>query len=99
MEALQCSAVTAKAKYPRLRGPRERGSRGGGIMCGIIGYVGGTLPEGHWGQSHEMIGRLLVAAQTRGKDATGIAAAMSPYDHAHRVQQYVSKMPGAASDF
>jgi glucosamine 6-phosphate synthetase-like amidotransferase/phosphosugar isomerase protein len=68
-------------------------------MCGIIGYIGGKLPEGYWGQSHRLIEELLVAAQARGTDATGVAAAISPYEQSQRIRGYFAKLPGPASDF
>jgi glutamine phosphoribosylpyrophosphate amidotransferase len=68
-------------------------------MCGIIGYVGGRLPEGLWTESHNLIGELLVAAQSRGIDATGIAATRSRYDAQHRFQALAAKRPGSAEEF
>lgn len=68
-------------------------------MCGIIGYVGGRLPEGSWGESHNLIEELLIAAQARGIDATGIAATRSRYDAPHRLGAVTAKRPGSADEF
>lgn len=68
-------------------------------MCGLIGYVGGRLPEGYWGESHSLIGELLIAAQARGIDATGIAGTRSSYDAPHRLKAVMAKRPGSADEF
>lgn len=68
-------------------------------MCGIIGYIGGRLPEGYWGESHKLLGELLLAAQSRGEDATGYAATKATFDAPQRLGALTAKCPGSAEQF
>jgi glutamine phosphoribosylpyrophosphate amidotransferase len=46
-----------------------------------------------------LIGELLIAAQARGIDATGIAATRSRHDAPHRLESVMAKQPGPADEF
>ena len=66
-------------------------------MCAIVGFCG-YVPEGQWGQTHEILSELLIAGEHRGRDATGFAAAAQPLGSKHP-RVIVAKEPVPALDF
>lgn len=42
-------------------------------MCGIVGMIGQSK-EDRWGETHRILSHLLLAAEVRGRDATGFVA-------------------------
>ena len=67
-------------------------------MCGIVGMIGQT-PEGTWGETHRLLTALLIAAESRGMDATGFLAATEPFKKHYRKKLVVEKQPLRASRF
>jgi glucosamine--fructose-6-phosphate aminotransferase (isomerizing) len=67
-------------------------------MCGIVGYVGQTA-EDKWSETYRLINALLVAAEMRGKDATGFVAATEPFKSRHQQRIITDKQPIPSSRF
>lgn len=67
-------------------------------MCGIIGFVG-TVREGRWRQTHSILRELFIAAEHRGRDATGFIAMTDPLNRAARRRFVVAKQPISAGRF
>lgn len=67
-------------------------------MCGIIGFVG-QVPEGVWGQTHDLLTELFRASEHRGRDAAGVVALAQPLDNPLMQKTVVAKEPLTASRF
>lgn len=67
-------------------------------MSGIIGFVG-QVPEGMWGQTHDLLRGLFLASEHRGHDATGYVAHAVPPDSPSRTTTVTAKAPDKASEF
>lgn len=68
-------------------------------MCGIIGIVGGKIPERKWGDAYSLIRNLFLECEHRGKDATGYVARTAPFDKPSAATTLVAKQPMMASRF
>ncbi len=66
-------------------------------MCGIIGFCG-DVAEGRWAETHRVLESMFLAAETRGKDATGYAAITQPLKSGTR-SFLTAKEPIQASKF
>ena len=67
-------------------------------MCGIIGFVG-RVQEGQWGQTYSLLRHLFIAAEHRGRDATGLVAVTDPSGGKRAGKVVVAKEPVEASRF
>src|SRR5689334_21574773 len=86
MEALECPErrwFTGEGQRHGFRQPRWCGSRGGRVMCAIVG-IQCDVRDYEWGQTHSLMTQLLVEAAERGIDACGFAASTEPYDAPHK---------------
>src|SRR5438045_1731405 len=92
MEAFQRSNLTGEIEIRCCRYQR------GGRICGIIGFVG-QVPEGMWGQTHNLLKGLYRSSLHRGTDATGFVARTSPLDDPLSGETVVAKAPLPADEF
>lgn len=67
-------------------------------MCGIIGLVGQTK-EDRWGESYRLLAALFLAAEVRGRDATGFVGLTDSLESPLRQSIVVAKAPLKASTF
>ena len=67
-------------------------------MCGIIGIVG-RVPSGMWGQTYSLARELFLAAEHRGRDATGFVAITDRVAKASESNIVIAKQPVSATEF
>ena len=67
-------------------------------MCAIVGMVGEPARDS-WAETHQLLTALLVAAQIRGKAATGFVAMTHPLKGRSNGVVIIDKAPMAATDF
>lgn len=67
-------------------------------MCGIIGFTG-DIQEGRWSETHRVLEAMFLAAESRGRDATGFAAITKPYKSSGKRDFVTAKEPIQASKF
>lgn len=67
-------------------------------MCAIIGMCG-NVSDGRWSETHRLLGALFVAAEHRGRDATGFVAGTVPAKRPQARQVVTAKRPIPPSQF
>ena len=67
-------------------------------MCAIVGMVG-VPNRDEWGETYRLLTALLVAAQVRGRDATGFVAVTQPLKGRFGGAVIMDKAPMASTDF
>jgi len=67
-------------------------------MCAIVGMVG-EPDRDEWSETHRLLTALLVAAQVRGRDATGFVAVTRPLKGKASGAVVIDKAPLPAADF
>ena len=67
-------------------------------MCAIVGMVG-EPDRDEWSETHRLLTALLVAAQVRGRDATGFVAVNRPFKGKSGGAVIIDKAPLSAADF
>ena len=67
-------------------------------MCGILGYAG-HVPEGQWGETHDLLTALFLESEKRGRDATGFVAKTEPFKNPMASDVVLSTQPIPAHRF
>jgi asparagine synthetase B (glutamine-hydrolysing) len=67
-------------------------------MCGIVGMIGQTRDD-RWAETHRILSHLLLAAEARGRDATGFVARAASRGAASKGKTFIAKEAIPASKF